>query len=553
MNRRSFLSKIPVAASAPFILNGIPVSAMARHSSLQQMAAASDNDRVLVLIQLHGGNDGLNTIIPMDQYSLYYNLRPNIAIPDHGSRKFITLDSTLAGEDQAGLHPDMGGVKELYDQGKAGIVQGVAYENINGSHFRSRDIWFMGGDYDDMLGSGWMGRYLDHLYPGYPDAYPSEDMPDPLGLEIGNNVSLAFHRENGIPMAVSVRDPEQFYDLITSVGGLPPESVADTHYGHELRWIMDIEKKSNQYAGRLKEIFEKGSNSSINYPEKYPFNAPASSVHNPLSGQLKMIARLLSGGVKTKIFLTRIGGFDTHAEQVESYDPTMGKHAALLYHISSAVKAFQDDLKALGLEDRVLTMTFSEFGRRATSNGSWGTDHGTAAPMLVFGKHVNPGIIGINPDLTDLNRNNLKNQFDYRQVFGSVLQDWMGASDEVMAKTMFDDYVNNGKKLPIVGNGLVTATSKESFIDKRFRLESCRPNPARKATVIGYYINRPAFVSLSIFDNNGKIVKEVVNEEQSLGGHEVFVDVSDLRPGNYIYRIKAGGWEAAKRLIVADQ
>jgi hypothetical protein len=261
---------------------------------------------------------------------------------------------------------------------------------------------------------------------------------------------------------------------------------------------------------------------------------------------------LLSGGVKTKIFLARIGGFDTHAEQVESYDPTMGKHAALLYHISSAVKAFQDDLKALGLEDRVLTMTFSEFGRRAASNGSWGTDHGTAAPMLLFGKYVNPGILGTNSDLTDLDRNNLKNQFDYRQVFGAVLQDWMGASNEAMQKTMFDDYVNNGKKLPIIGNGLITATSQESFIEKRFRLETCRPNPARKATVIEYYINRPAFVSLSILDTNGKIVKEVVNEEQSLGGHEVFVDVSHLKPGAYIYRIKAGGWEAAKRLIVSE-
>ncbi len=551
MNRRSFLKKIPIAASAPIILNGLPLNALARGSALYKMAAESDNDRIIVLIQLHGGNDGLNMLVPVDQYSNYYNLRPNIAIPDHGARRFINLDSTLPVKDQMGLHPDMKGVKELYDQGKVAVVQGVGYENMNGSHFRSRDIWFMGGDYNDDYGSGWMGRYLDHLYPGYPDAFPSESMPDPLGLEIGTAVSLAFHRANGIPTAVSVDNPDQFYNLINSVGGLPPESVANTHYGDELQWIMDIEKKSNQYAGRLKEVYEQGRNSpGVTYPEKYPFNAPGGAVNNPLSAQLKMIARLLNGGVKTKIFLARIGGFDTHADQVESYDPTMGKHAALLYHISSAVKAFQDDLKGLGLEHRVLTMTFSEFGRRPASNGSWGTDHGTSAPMLIFGKEVNAGVVGTNPDLNNLERNNLKSQFDYRQVFGSVLQDWMGASDPDMEKTMLEDFVTPQTKLPLISDGLITAVEKQDFIEKRFRLENCYPNPANSIAVFSYFINRHSFVSLNILDTNGKIIKEVVKEQQSVGSHEVMVDVSQFKPGAYIYRIKAGEWEVAKRFVV---
>ena len=159
MKRRGFLKKIPIAAaSAPVGLNGLPVGLLAK-GQLQQVVSSTSNDKVLVLIQLHGGNDGLNAVIPIDQYAQYYNLRPNIAIPDNGSRGYIPLDSTLASADQVGLHPDMVGTKALYDQGKAAIVQGVSYENHNGSHFRSRDIMFMGGDYDDYLGSGWMGRY----------------------------------------------------------------------------------------------------------------------------------------------------------------------------------------------------------------------------------------------------------------------------------------------------------------------------------------------------------------------------------------------------------
>ena len=153
-------------------------------------------------------------------------------------------------------------------------------------------------------------------------------------------------------------------------------------------WILSLEDKTEDYAGRLRQVWEASSETSITYPENYPFNAPNGSKRNPLSGQLQLISRLLAGGgagqgVKTKVFLLRIGGFDTHAEQVENYDPTMGVHASQMYHISSAMKAFQDDLKARGLEERVLTMTTSEFGRRIASNGSYGTDHGTGAPVFI--------------------------------------------------------------------------------------------------------------------------------------------------------------------------
>ncbi|NJN25293.1 MAG: DUF1501 domain-containing protein [Cyclobacteriaceae bacterium] len=546
MRRRGFLKKLPLAAGSSFMLNSLPLSALAQAAPLHRLAASSNNDRVLILIQLHGGNDGLNTVIPIEQYAEYYNLRPNLAIPDKGKRKYIDLDSSLSAADQAGLHPDLTHMKALYDQGKMNIVQNVAYENVNGSHFRSRDIWFMGGDYNEYLPSGWMGRYLDHEYPGYPDSYPNDQMPDPLAIEIGNGVSLAFHRNNGIPTAISIQNPEQFYDLVSSVGGLPPESIANTHYGEELRWIMDIEEKSNQFAGRLKEVYEKGSNSQdVEYPDLYPFNAPPGRIKNRLAPQLKMIARLLSGGVKTKIFLARLGGFDTHAEQVESYDATMGTHAALLYHISSAMKAFQDDLKGLGLEDRVMSMTFSEFGRRAFSNGSYGSDHGTAAPMFVFGKMVQPGVTGTNPDLNNLNRGNLIHQFDYRQVFTSAVVDWLQADAEAVEATLLSDWVDS--RLPIVGNG-ITGTNEGFFAQRNF-LDDCYPNPVADKTVFAFRMNTDGKVKIELLDVQGRSVATVLDEFRKAGLHHITYNLQHLKSGTYLYRLENGALTQSKKLV----
>ncbi len=549
MNRRSFLKKAPIAAGAPLMLNGLSLQAMAEQSPLQRLAASSTNDRVLVIIQLHGGNDGLNALIPINQYGRYYDLRPNIAIADKGNRGVIPLDSTLPDEQQIGLHPDMLGMKELYDQGLMSIVQSVAYDNMNGSHFRSRDIWFMGGDYDEYIDSGWIGRYLDQLFPGYPDSYPNEEMPDPLGIEIGNSVSLGFHRDNGIPTSIAISNPQQFYNLINSVGVEPPESVADTYYGHELQWILDIEQKSNQYAGRLRELYERGSNSGVQYPEKYPLSAPANSLRNGLAPQLQMIARLLSGGIQTKVFLARIGGFDTHASQVEEYDASMGIHAALLYHISEAMKAFQADLRGLGLENRVMTVTMSEFGRRAKSNGSYGTDHGTAAPMFVFGRNVKPVVVCTNPDLNDLNRNNLKHHFDYRQVFGSLIQDWMQADDATIERTNFADFITPESKIELVGDP-ITSVDAIQFKNERYYLKPCSPNPANGLTQVTYRINAREWVMVELIDTMGNQLKVLVNEEQIAGEYSLTLDVSGLKTGTYIVQAKTSGWQDTTKLIV---
>ena len=185
MDRRKFIKKIPLVAGVPFALNHVPVKILAQQSPLTRLARLANNDRVLIILQMHGGNDGLNMLIPVDNYDTYYNRRANIAIPaDNSVRKMIELDSTLELDAQVGLHPDMQDLKDMYDRGKVSIIQGVSYKNQSGSHFRGRDIVHMGGGSEDYFSSGWIGRYLQQIYQPlqYPDDFPNEEMPDPLAI-----------------------------------------------------------------------------------------------------------------------------------------------------------------------------------------------------------------------------------------------------------------------------------------------------------------------------------------------------------------------------------
>jgi uncharacterized protein (DUF1501 family) len=532
-----------LASAGSIVISGVPLNLMAGNNRLK-MLAANGNNNVLIFIQLHGGNDALNTLIPINQYDTYYNYRANIAIPDSGARKFIEVDNTVALEDQVGLHPDMIGFKELYDQGKAAIVQNVGYPNTNLSHFRGRDIIMMGGEATDDYSSGWMGRFLNHEYPGYPDAYPNESMADPIGIEMGNIMSIAFHREAGIPMGINIHNPDQFYELITTVGMEPPILFPASHAGDELRYLMELEKKSNQYAARLKEAYDNGNNSSVDYPEAYPLSAPEPFLNNPLSGQLKLIARLLKGGLKTKIFLCRIGGFDLHGEQVESYDATLGTHAALLYHLSSAIKAFQDDMAAMSIEDNVLTMTFTEFGRRVYSNASYGTDHGTASPVFLFGKGLKGGVLGSNPNLNSLNNGNLVYTTDYRQVYTSVVQDWFGASDEAMAATGFDAWT--GQRLDLIAGttGIRDPQSDYGWFDV-----TCYPNPVSRETMVSWENKTNGVALIRVFTTDGKEVKRIEYRPEKQGRIEKTIYLGDLKSGQYILELTDGKNKATTKLI----
>ena len=580
MKRRSFLKGTLPLALAPLALNGIPIRAMARNLMTSSFDCDAIGDRVLVMVQLHGGNDGLNTLVPVDQYSTYKNLRPLIGIEDTGVRKYIDLDTTLPVQDQVGLHPDMVGIKSLYDEGLVNWVMDVSYTNNNGSHFRGTDIWLTGKDGDtipETPDSGWWGRYLDHRFPNYPGAYPTNDMPDPLGLEFGSHIiSLGFHRQVGIPTGLTIsNDPSSLNGLLSGVGGALPTNFPNSDYGRELQYLVDMEKSTNVYAQRLENVYNMGTNSpNVTYPTTY-HTWTTSQYNNRLSPQLQTVARLLSGGSKTKIFLTRMGGFDTHEGQSIAGKPSYGSHGALLYHLSGAIKAFFDDLKGLGLQDKVILMTFSEFGRQVAENGTYGTDHGSSAPMMIVGKGIKPGMTGTNPNLSNLNNNKTVGyQHDYRQVLATVLQDWFGANYGTMDEVELYDWTN--QKLDLIndnfddGNGTILNyvadqscdptididppdPNNPTNIDEEIREKTqfkIWPNPATTQISISLQSDVMQPASIGILNMKGQLVK---SKEVRLfvGEFTDTIDISDLSKGVYMIQVIANRQSkiGAQRLV----
>ncbi len=436
MKRRNFLKNIGRLSSAPLVLNGLAVSPFASPSMLQLLNCQGIDERVLVIVFLKGGNDGLNTLVPIDQYSIYTNLRPDIALPETGANGIINLDTSLGVSDQVGLHPAMTAFKTMYENDQARLLQGIGYPSFNQSHFKSTDLWLSGGDGSPAnfnISSGWMGRYLESAFPGIA-GNPTAQFPDPLGVQLGDTKpSLGLHNHNQLFVATNLtgQNPANLFGLLNGLGTAPHTTVLDSEHGDEIQYIMEVENSTNAYGQRITDVYNAGNNSATDYP------------NTNLGNQLRTVARLMAGGSKTKVFMVHKGGFDNHANQVQNGDTHLGTHAELLADVFDSIKAFHDDLTNLGLEQKVVTSTFSEFGRRATQNGSFGTDHGNLAPMFLFGSSVNSGVSGTNLTLSNLTSNgNFAESFqtDYRSVFKSLLQDWLGAADIILTEAQFDAY-----------------------------------------------------------------------------------------------------------------
>lgn len=532
MKRRNFLK---IAGLSSFVVNGHAMRPFSNTQIARIMADCEDvEDRVLVLIQLKGGNDGVNTVIPINQYDAYANLRPVIKIPDTGPERFIRLDNTLPTADQVGLHPVMAGFKALYDKGWLNVVQGVGYQHLNQSHFKSTDLWLSGGDgtlEGSKIRSGWMGRALGAMYPDVKGT-PIPDMLYPLGIQIGDPYpSLGFHTETEHQNSINLygQDPDGFYSLVQTIGGAPLPNVPDSEYGDELRYIMGVEDSVDQYSVYITQAFQAGSNSLSGYPQ------------SGLADQLKTVARLIKGGCKTKIYLCSMGGFDTHGSQIPPEGTiVLGRHADLLRNLSNAVKAFYDDLEGLDLADKVVSCTFSEFGRTARENGSAGTDHGTLAPMFIAGKALAGGVNGTNVDLVNLTGDSQLQgqQFDYRQVFTTLLQDWLGASDYVLEQTMFEGYA----KLPLVSGTYTVspdcyiATNVFDAADE-VRPMQVFPNPAHYRTQVSLHSRTDGEALLSLHSLGGAVVSMQRVHVQA-GMNFYHFDVASLPVGPYFVRLE---------------
>ena len=506
----------------PSLVSGFGVCAYATSPFSRLLNAfTTDTDHVLVLIQLNGGNDGLNTIVPVDQYDRLFNGRSNVIIPEN---KLLPLTPTL------GMHPAMAGLHDLYNDGQLRVVQNVGYPNPSLSHFRATDIWMSGSDADEYFPSGWAGRYLAYEYPNFPTGYPNADMPHPLAVEIGYSMSLSLMGpQTGMGFVISSTD--DFYNLLAGVQDPAPNTPA----GEQLAYVRLVAQQSRVYAQSIVDASGKVTNQK-SYPD------------TELAAKLKIVSRLIAGGMKTRVYVVTINGFDTHDQQVDPDDHTIGEHANLLQELSEAIKAFTEDLQYLGTADRVVGMTFSEFGRRITSNASGGTDHGEAAPMLLFGKPVAGGVLGNNPQLPQFPTvdDNLPMEFDFRSVYGSVLRDWFCVpQNDVPAILMHDfpyvDLFDAG--LPCVSTGVHDANQAAGK-----SLLNCWPNPFSVDTTIEYETQGgPALVQ--VLDASGKTVATPVNTWQPKGKYQARWEAAQLPSGTYFCRLVNSGQQQTKMLV----
>lgn len=515
MRRRDFLRSTVPAAVLPAVMDGYSVKAFAANSPLLQalMNPTTETDHVLVIVQLSGGNDGLNMVIPVSNYSGYYSARSNVAIEEN---KILKLD----GYADTGLHPAMTGLQHLYNNKKLNIVQAVGYPSPNFSHFRATDIWMSGSASDEVISTGWAGRYLNTEYPNFPEGYPNETMPDPLAIQIGSLTSLTLQGP-AMNMGMGITNPTSFYNLLNNVIDPAP----DNPMGYELTYIRTIAKQTNKFAERI-----------IAAASKVPQQA-AYPQDNSLADQLKIVSRLIAGGLKTRIYMVGMGGFDTHSSQAEAADTSTGTHARLLKTLSDAIRAFTDDCKFLRTEDRVMGLTFSEFGRRIKSNSSMGTDHGAAAPMFIFGKQAIPGVTGNNPSIPAgaSVQDNIPFQYDFRSVYATILEKWFCVPSSTLQTILF----RNFQSLNIVSDASCKGTDpNDPNQTAGDELITNYPNPFTTSTTIKYK-TKGGHTLVQVIDMLGRVIRTLVDADLRVtGSFTVTFDSGALPAGVYYARLQ---------------
>ncbi len=501
MKRRSFIKNLSLASlSLPFISNGFGMQAITK-----KLFGTSKNaeDRVLIIIRLNGGNDGLNMIIPTDQYDNLMIQRPNIILPEN---QILSLTNSV------GIHPIMTGMKTMFDSGKLTVVQNVGYPEQNRSHFRSSDIW-ASGSLDINQTSGWMGRYFESEHANFPEDYPNIDFPDPFAISMGSELSTTCQGLMG-NFSHAVSDPFNAANLLET-------SVANdgTYYGSQIEYIATMLNQTNEYGNQISVASNSGNSLSTLYDPT-----------NSIAVQLKYIAQMISGGLKTKVYILNINGFDTHDSQVLETNTTQGEHADLLKKLSDAIAAFQNDLQLLGIEERVAGMTFSEFGRQVASNGSFGTDHGDAAPLFLFGKCVNSGIIGPNPQISNQidSQSGVEMKIDFRDVYASILKDWF----EVPVSSIQNLFEQNITFINVLSGCTLGLNEDESLDFKSIVFPN--PTPSNCTLKITTLNER---VSVYIYSINGQMVKEIGSKDLSEGTHLIPCETRELPAGNYLIQV----------------
>ncbi len=509
-NRRSFLQALGLTGAASIMLGKVPVSA-ATKTPLSAALTTSDNDRVLIIIRLKGGNDGLNTVIPQYDYDTYANLRPTIKIP---SSESFALSTDFR------MPNYMQDMQDLWNNGKMKIVHGIGYPNQNLSHFASADIWSSAGNNGDSVQTGVFGRYFENLYPDYL-LNPPEIPP---AIQIGSLSNLLFSGEDA-GYSFSVANPNQLETIAQNGTAYDVQNLPSCTFGDQLGWIRSVVNTTYTYAGVIHEAYNNGSNNA-NYNE------------SNIAKQLAICARLIKGDLGTKIYMVTVDGFDTHADQLI-------RHQELMQDVTNAITNFFQDLDDTGVGENVLAMTISEFGRRPKENASNGCDHGAASTMLLFGAGLDGnGFINTHPSLTNLDEDeNLIPSTDFRSVYASILEDWLCIDATVVNDSLLANYTRSD--LGVICNGTV---GTNDYISNKF---IHKPIYKNDSVYVDFTVNNASLVTIELINVLGKSLGVVYNERILSGNYQINLNPNGIKYtiGQYFYQININGQKYSKSIV----
>lgn len=546
-SRRSFLQALGIAGSGSMMLGSNYVTASSP-SPLTAAIGETETDNILILIRLSGGNDGLSTVIPLEQYDAYRNARPNIYIPES---KVLKLT------DEYGVPSYMNAVEPMWGNGQFKAVHGVGYEGQSLSHFTGSDIFAntdLGTTGFSGENTGWLGRHFEECFPDYLADFPGSRPEGPAAVQIGNFGSLVFEGEE-TNYAFVTNNIDQL-EQIAETGLQYPvdkELFDDCMYGDQLRYLRGVSNVTNEYAGKIHDAWLRGQN-QVEYQD------------NDFARQLALLARLIKGNLGTKVFMISMGGFDTHGNQPRA-------HERLMTNLSIAVNNFYEDLKFTEQDDKVLSMTFSEFGRRVFENGSNGTDHGKASPTLFFGSGLNgSAFVGDHPTLEG--KQNLDYTMDFRNLYATVLAEWLCVDIPTVERHLLNGYayqpVNlgfncSGTTFPdiVISDGEPTLPTPDGEVE-----EDPTPfDPSLLNAIVHkpfyptdqaphIYLEMPfsALVDIQLFNILGQSIGTVFNEMVLEGQTEINIRERmpiHLSTGKYIYRLTVRDQKMSKSVMVA--
>ena len=541
-SRRSFLQALGIAGSGTMMLGSNMLSASAP-SPLTAAIANANTDNILILIRLSGGNDGLSTVIPIQQYDSYANARPNIYIPES---KILKLT------DDFGVPTYMNALEPMWGEGQFKAVHGVGYQNQSLSHFTGSDIYAntdLTTTATTGLRTGWMGRYFEELYPDYLLNPPAA----PAAIQIGQFGNLVFQgEETNYAFVTSNIDQLEEIAQTGQQYSLDPALFDGCMYGDQLKFLRGVANITYEYSGLIHEAYERGQN-QVEYQD------------NGFARQLALLARLIKGNLGTKVYMISMGGFDTHGNQPLA-------HERLMSTLSIAVQNFYDDLAFTQQDDKVLSMTFSEFGRRIFENGSNGTDHGKAAPTLFFGSGLNgSAFVGDHPSLDAPNsRGNLEYTMDFRDLYATVLAEWLCVPIPLVEQHLLNHPYNpinlgfncSGVEFPpiAIDNEPPTPPMPEDPVAEEPTpelLEAIEHRPFYPTDGNPHiYLEMPftSHVDIQLYNILGQNIGTVYNEIMLEGSTEI--NIRDrmnkhLSTGKYIYRIQVSDRKMSKSIMVA--